>query len=121
MSSTYMDRIRTIQAKVRAFIPLTEDDMETIRAYAKAYVEAKGDATTASYLAQVTDAQIRAVRAHSLHAYIAAYLAARSSLGNHDPAGHEAERAFNAWWAACGERNARACCAEQLAARGSQT
>jgi len=65
----------------------------------------------------VTDAQIRDVRAHSLHTYIAAYLAGRSSLGNHEPAGHDAESAFNAWWAECGERNARARYAEQIAAR----
>ena len=65
----------------------------------------------------VIDAQIREARAHSLHSFIAAYLAGRSSLGNHDPAGHEAESAFNVWWAECGERNARARCTEQLAAR----
>lgn len=39
MRNAYMERIRAIQAKVRAFVPLTADEMKTIRAYANAKVD----------------------------------------------------------------------------------
>ena len=54
MSNPYMYRIRAIQAKVRAFVPLTADEMETIRAYAKA----KGDELIAAHKPRKTASQL---------------------------------------------------------------
>lgn len=37
-------------------------------------------------------------RFKALRVFVVGYLYGRSSLGNHDEAGREAEAAFNRWW-----------------------
>jgi hypothetical protein len=63
-------------------------------------------------MAEVEPAPVRATgdnvttdrRREALHTFIAGYLHGRSSLGNHEAAGREAEAAFNRWWTECGSR-----------------
>jgi hypothetical protein len=43
-------------------------------------------------------------RREALRTFIAGYLHGRSSVGNHEAAGREAEAAFHKWWAECGSR-----------------
>jgi hypothetical protein len=55
-------------------------------------------------------------RREALRSFIAGYLHGRSSLGNHEPAGHEAEAAFDKWWIECGARSL----ANDVATRGGR-
>lgn len=43
-------------------------------------------------------------RREALRLFVVGYLHGRSSLGNHDAVGREAEKAFDKWWSECGSR-----------------
>lgn len=43
-------------------------------------------------------------RHEALRTFVAGYLHGRSSLGDHEAVGREAEAAFHKWWAECGSR-----------------